>query len=115
MKKEYIEKIYNNIFKFIFIVLSVCFLTLYISNETGYFEYQQRQTVVLTDKKIKEFEEDVKKGINLDLESYLENSKKNYNNKASRTGLFLSHKIGEYTKTGIEKTFRFLNDLISDD
>ena len=53
MKKEDIEKIYNNIFKFIFIVLSVCFLTLYISNETGYFEYQQRQNVVLTDKKKK--------------------------------------------------------------
>lgn len=115
MKKEDKLKIYNTIFKFVFIILLVAFLTLYISNETGYFEYQQRQNVVLTDKKIKEFENDIKNGVNLDLESYLENTKKNYNNKASRIGLFVSKKIGEYTKGGIEKTFKFLNDLISDD
>ena len=104
-----------NLFKGIFLILLFTFTTLYIASYNGYYEYSNNKKVTLTNEKIKEFEEDVKKGINLDLESYLENSKKNYNNKASRTGLFLSHKIGEYTKTGIEKTFRFLNDLISDD
>lgn len=114
MKKIDIEKIYNNFFKFIFIILSVSFLTLYISNETGYFEYQQRQNVILTKEKIEKFENDIKNGVNLDLEAYLENTQKNYNNKASKTGLFLSNKIGEYAKDVIETTFKFLSDLIED-
>lgn len=114
MKKEDKEKIYNGIFKIAFIILSVSFITLYISNSTGYFEYHQRQNVILTDEKIKQFEEDVKNGVNLDLESYLENTKKNYNNKTSKLGLFLSNKIGEYAKKGIEIAFKFLNDFIKE-
>ena len=112
MKKEEKEKILNNFFKTIFIILVVAFITLYVSNSTGYFEYYQRQNAILTEEKIKQFEEDIKNGINLDLESYLENTKKNYNNKTSELGLFLSDKIGEYAKNGIEITFKFLNDLI---
>lgn len=114
MKKEDKIKIYNNIFKFFFIVFLVSFITLYISNETGYFEYQQRQNVILTEEKIKQFEEDVKNGVNMDLDSYLESTKKNYNNKTSRLGLFLSNKIGEYAKKGLETTFKVLNDWISE-
>lgn len=114
MKKEEKVKLYNNFFKIIFIILSVSFITLYISNSTGYFEYHQRQNVVLTDEKIKQFEEDVKNGINLDLESYLESTKKNYNNKASGFGLFLSNKIEEYAKASIEVAFEFLSELLSE-
>lgn len=114
MKKEDKEKIYIGIFKIVFLILIVSFATLYVSNSTGYFEYTQRQNVILTDEKIKQFEEDVKNGINLDLESYLESTKKNYNNKTSKFGLFISDKIGEYARKSIELTFEFLNDLIQE-
>lgn len=114
MKKEDKEKIYNNIFKALFIVFIVSFLTLYISNSTGYFEYYHRQKIILTDEKIKQFEEDIKNGVNLDLESYLESTKQNYNNKASKFGLFISNKIGKYAKSIIEKTFEILNDIFKE-
>ena len=114
MKKEDVIKLYNGLFKFIFIVLFVAFLTLYISNQTGYFEYQQRQNVILTEEKIKQFEIDVKNGVNLDIEDYLEDTKINYNNKTSKFGLFLSNKLGEYIKIGIEKTFKVLNDFVKE-
>lgn len=114
MKKEDKVKIYNNIFKIVFIIFLVSFITLYVSNSTGYFEYHQRQTAILTEEKIKQFENDIKNGINLDLEEYLESTKKNYNNKTSEFGLFLSNKIGEYAKNGIEIIFKFLNDLIQE-
>jgi len=114
MKKEEKVKIYNNFFKIVFIILSVSFITLYISNSTGYFEYHQRQKAVLTEENIKKFEEDVKNGINLDLETYLESTKKNYNNKTSSFGLFLSYKIEEYSKKWIEATFEILSELLGE-
>lgn len=114
MKKEDIIKIYNGMFKFVFIILFVAFLTLYVSNQTGYFEYQQRQNVILTEEKIKQFEIDVKNGVKLDIEKYLEDTKINYNNKTSKLGLFLSNKLGEYFKNGIEKTFKILNEFVKE-
>lgn len=108
------NKIYDEVFRIIFIVLLVCFITLYVSNETGYFDYHNRQNVVLTEQKIKEFEEDIKNGVNMDIENYLENSKINYNNNTSRFGLYLSNKLGEVVKSGIEIVVKSLNGAISD-
>ncbi|MEG0826152.1 MAG: hypothetical protein RR404_01645 [Bacilli bacterium] len=115
MKNEKKDKIYNNIFKIIFTVLLIAFITLYFSNETGYFEYGQRRKVTLTEEKIKQFEDDVKNGKNIDLEEYLKETTKNYNNKTSKLGLFLSSKIGEYVRNGIETAFNTLNELIKEE
>lgn len=108
------NKTINNILKIIFMTLFFAFLTLYISNQTGYYQHFERKKMVLTEEKIKLFEQDIKNGISLDLESYLENSKVNYNNKASSIGLFLSNKIGEYAKSSLEATFKMLSNLIED-
>lgn len=114
MKEKDIEKIYNSIIKFIFIILLIAFIALYISDKTGYYEVNERKKAVLTEEKIKQFEEDIKNGKNVDLETYLENTKVNYNNKTSRLGLFLSDKIGEYVRDGIEVAFGALNEIIKE-
>lgn len=106
------EKIYNNIFKFIFFTLLITFLALYISQATGYYEYEQHKRVVLTENKIKQFEQDVKEGKNLSIENYLEDKADNYQNKVSQTGYNISSKIGHYVRMGIRETFGFLNKLI---
>ena len=114
MKKEDKIKLYNNSFKMIFIALLITFITLYLSQATGYYEYELHKKVVLTEEKIKQFEEDVADGKNISIENYLESTSKNYSNKASTTGYYLSSNIGKYVRIGIEETFKMLNKLIED-
>ena len=48
-------------FKFTIISLLIIFLVLYISQSTGYYEFEQHRRVALTESKIKQFEQDIKK------------------------------------------------------
>lgn len=114
MKKEDRIKLYNKTFKIIFWVLLITFITLYLSQATGYYEYELHQKVVLTEEKIRQFEKDVAEGKNIDIEDYLENTNKNYSNKASSIGYYLSSTIGKYVRIGIEEALKALNKFIGE-
>lgn len=114
MKKDDKIKLANNTFKFSFIAFLIAFTTLYISQATGYYEYEQHQKAILTEEKIKQFEQDVLDGKNIDINEYLTNTDKNYQNKVSRLGLNVSNQIGDVVKTGIEGIFKFLNKMIEE-
>ncbi len=114
MKKEEKIQLIKKFFNICFIFLLLTFLGLYISQSTGYYDYEQYKKKVLTEEKIKQFEKDVKEGKNLSLENYLENHQVNYQNKISRLGQTLSYNIGKYVKYGINKTFKLLNDFLDD-
>ncbi|MDD3392120.1 MAG: hypothetical protein PHE54_01030 [Bacilli bacterium] len=114
MKTEDKIKIANNVFKFIFIALLIAFTTLYLSQATGYYEYEQYQKTVLTEEKIKQFEEDVLAGKNIDINDYIDNTDKNYQNKISRMGLNISSQIGDVVKTSLEGLFKFLSEVIEE-
>ena len=90
MKFEDKVKIYHKIFKFCFTISLVAFLTLYLSQATGYYEYEQHKTATFTSKQIKQFEKDVAEGKNIDMKKYLENSNKDYSNRMSDLGYELS-------------------------
>ena len=104
----------NNSFKFIFITLFVIFVALYISQSTGYYEYEQHQKTVLTDESIKQFEKDVKDGKNIDINNYLTDNNKNYNNKVSSMGMNVSNIIDKAIRTGLNGMMDILNKLLSD-
>ncbi|MDD2180777.1 MAG: hypothetical protein PHW32_00145 [Bacilli bacterium] len=114
MKPEDKIKLYTKIFNTSFIVLLIVFLALYLSQATGYYNYEQHKKMVLTEERIKEFEKDIKAGKDLNLENYLDNPTKNYQNKISGFGQRLSYNIGKYTKIGIKKTFGFLNKILEE-
>ena len=50
----------KNIFKLVIIMLIITFTIMYIISSTGYYEYNMQSKTILTNDKIKEFEEDVK-------------------------------------------------------
>ena len=93
MKREDKIKIYKKIFKFCFWCFFITFLTLYLSQATGYYEYQQHKKVTFTNEQIEKFEKDVIAGKNVDIESYLEDTTKSYNNKTSKLGYTISNTI----------------------
>jgi 23S rRNA G2445 N2-methylase RlmL len=77
----------------------------------GYYEYRQRQRVVLTEEKIKQFEEDIKKGKNIDVEDYVQEHE-TFEHVSKRLGSKISEVISKYTRKGIETTFKMLNNFI---
>lgn len=106
------EKIFNNILKFIFVILFLVFLTIYFSQGAGYYDFELHNKSVLTKEKMEQFEKDVAAGKDVKLENYLVDTRKNYSNKASDFGYFLSKSIGKYIKDGIENTFKMINKVV---
>lgn len=114
MKPEERVKIYNRIFKYIFFLLLMTFLTLYFSQATGYYEFKQHKKVIYTAEQIKKFESDVASGKNVRIEDYMETSNKDYRNKASDLGLTFSETIGDIVKSGIEGFFEAVGKMVEE-
>lgn len=112
MKTEDKKKLWNKIFSKIFLALLIAFLALYLSEKTGYYEYEQHKQVTLTKEKIKQFEEDVAAGKNIDIKDYTTEETINYETKISQAGLNISKNVGKIVKTGLEGTFNFLNEIM---
>lgn len=108
------KKTINQIFKYIFIAFFVCFLTLYMANVMGYYEYSNHKKMVFTEEAILKFEEDVKNGKNLDLANYLKNDTINYQNGISKVGLNISNGLGKIIKNSVESFFNTLNKLVQE-
>lgn len=114
MKTEDKKKICKKIFRFIFICLFIIYMTLYLSQATGYYEYQNREKVVLTEKQIKQFEQDVQEGKDISIENYFNKDENSYDNKTSKLGLDISKKLGNVVKKGIDEAFSLLNKLVEE-
>lgn len=114
MKTEDRVKIYNRIFKYIFWLLLVTFLTLYFSQATGYYEFKQHKKVIYTAEQIKKFEADVAAGKDVRIEDYMETTNRDYSNKTSDLGLSISETIGDIVKSGIEGFFDTINKMVQE-
>ncbi|HHW68965.1 MAG TPA: hypothetical protein GX747_01310 [Tenericutes bacterium] len=114
MKPEEKIKIITKFLKIFFWVLFISFCALYISQATGYYEYELHKKVIFTEEQIKKFENDVKNGANIDINDYLKNQNKYYQNNTSKLGLNISNFIGKNVKNGIKKTFEALSKLIEE-
>lgn len=101
----------NKFFWHVFLTLLMTFFTLYTAGKAGYYEYTNNEKKVLTEEQIKKFEEDIKEGKQIDIESYLV-VKENFQSKNKRMGLKISEFIGDYTKIGVDKIFKMLNNLV---
>lgn len=104
----------NKIFKYIFMVFFMSFLVIYFSELTGYYEYQNYKKAALTEEQIKQFEQDVASGKEVDLNKYLVVETKSYNNKLSKIASKLSDGISDIVKDGVENTFKFLSKLVEE-
>lgn len=96
----------------LFLALLVGFTAIYVSEATGYYEFEQHNKKVLTEEKIKEFEQDIKDGKNIDLNNYIENNETNYESKISKLGNQLSKNIEKTVVKGLDATFDFLNNML---
>ena len=105
------RKSLKKVFKYTFMICFITFMALYLSNLSGYSEYQNRRQVELTEKQIKRFESDVASGKKIDMEDYLKTTDRNYQNTLSRVGLKISNVAGRSIKKIVGDSFKFLSKL----
>ena len=101
-------------FMVILTILFIIFIIIYVTKETGYYEYKVHNKTILTEEAVKRFEKDVEDGKNVTINEYLENDYIDYSNNLSDLG----YNIGRITETvmnkGIKQTLRTLSKLFYD-
>jgi len=106
-------KLRTKVFRITFIILFAVYLTVYISNKYGYYEYKKHEQVTLTNEQIKKFEQDVKDGKEIDIENYVSSVNKNYQTKLSQMGLNLSNGLSSIIKKGVDGFFKYIESLVT--
>ena len=102
------------IFKFVFVLLFIIYITIYISEKSGYYEYKNYQKATLTKDQISKFENDVKNGKNVKINDYVINTNKHYQTNLSKMGNNLSNLISKIINKGIDSSFDFLIKLVDE-
>ena len=110
--KDKKNKLRTTVFRMSFIVLFAIFITIFISNKYGYYEYKKNEQVTLTQEQIDKFEDDVKNGKNIDIEDYVSNANKNYQTTLSQTGLHISNSLANIVKNGVNGFFGYIEKLV---
>ena len=87
-------------------VLFVVFMALFIANSSGYYESKIRDRVIITEEGIKEFEERVQNGEEIDITNFLDLEREDYS-------IGLSN-LGENVTSGIENVVLSGMNLITD-
>ncbi len=106
------KKILTKISKKIFLVFLIGFTAIYISDATGYYEFEQHNKKVMTEEKIKQFEKDVKNGKNIDLNDYVIEGSNTYESNISKFGEILSKEIEKNVVSGLNNMFKILNGIM---
>lgn len=105
------EKKKPNRFLQILLLLFIVFIGLYIASVSGYYESTLNNKVVLTDEAIEKFEEDVLNGEVVDVNSYILEDKKDYQNKFTEAGNKFTEMVESFVTDGIIGVFDCLKTL----
>lgn len=115
MKKEDKILLIKKFLKAIFFIFVMLYLSLFIMDQTGYYTFSLVKQKNLTEEQIKKFEEDIKAGVDIDLEEYIKTDDKSYQNNVSSLGLVISNGIGSIVNKCVNSFFGLLNDLLDED
>lgn len=102
----------KNVFILVFSILFILFISLYVTQATGYYEFSNSKKSTLTNEAIKRFEKDVREGKEVEAKNYLEEQKQ-YNNKISNTSLMISKTIEKSFNYLMGKLFKEINSAVS--
>ena len=104
----------NNLIKLITVIILLIFISSYLVASTGYYEYTMQQKTIITNEKIKEFEEDIKNNQNIDLKDYLKEEEIDYSNKFTNLVYSISDTSNKLTRKAIKYIFKKLSTLVED-
>lgn len=100
--------------KIMVVVILVVFAASYVISESGYYEYTMQQRTVITNEKIKQFEQDVKENKDMDLVEYLKKDEVNYSNSVTRFVYNISDNSNKLARKLIKAMFKKLSSLVEE-
>lgn len=101
------------VFYIILSILFIIFLIIFISTNSGYYEYKNNQKTIFTEEKIKEFENDIKEGKNIKINNYLKDDSKNYSNRLTDIGDGISDLINDSVNFILKGGFKIIEKMIN--
>ena len=104
----------KSLIKLILIIIAIAFISSYLIASSGYYEYTMQQRTIITNEKIKEFEEDIKNNENIDLKEYYSEEKIDYSNKITNFVYNISDNSNKLTKKLIKALFKKLGTMVED-
>lgn len=104
----------KNIIKLFIFTIILIFIISYLVSSTGYYEYQMQERTILTNEKIKEFEQDIKDNKNIDIEQYFISEEIDYSNKLTDLVYNISNESTKATRKIIKKIFQKLGTIIEE-
>ncbi len=94
-------------------VLFLIFISLYIALESGYYEAKAAKKTAMTQESIAKFEEDIREGHPIDLESYTYIEQKDFSNNTTDAAIFIGSKVEQFMSTGINDFFNIVKSLFT--
>lgn len=105
---------HKKLIKLLIIITIIVFISSYMIAESGYYEYTMQQRTIITNEKIKEFEEDIKNNKNIDLKEYLNKEQNDYSNKITNLVYSISDNSNKLARKVIKYIFKRLGSLVED-
>lgn len=93
--------------------LFLIFISLYIALESGYYEAKVSKKTAMTEESIKKFEEDIKNGNPIDVNSYTYEEHKDYSNNTTDAAIFIGSKVESFMSSGITEVFDIVKSLFT--
>lgn len=78
------------------------FITLYVSQNLGFYNYEMEDRKIVTEENIKQFEQDIKENKPIDINNYVESTHTHENNGIARFNNSISSMIGNVMKETIQ-------------
>ncbi len=104
----------KKLIKFIIISIIFIFAVVLVAEETGYYESKIAKTKTLTEEQIKQFEEDIKNGKDIDVKDYLKESNIDYSNKLTKNVYKTSLELEKVFDKIIKVIFKGISKTVTD-
>lgn len=104
----------KSIIKLLSILIIIAFISSYIIASSGYYEYTMQERTIITNEKIKEFEQDIKDNKEIDLKEYMSQEEIDYSNKFTTLVYNISDNSNKLAKKLIKALFKKLSYLVED-
>ncbi len=101
-------------FKYLVALVIIIYIACYYVASSGYYEYHVQEKTLLTNQKIKEFEDDVKNNREIDIKDYLTYEEVDYTSKLTDLMYGISDHGNKIARKIIKGLFKRLSYLIED-
>lgn len=94
-------------------LLFVLYLSLTIAIQTGYYEAKLSEKTTITNEAMKQFEEDIRQGKDVDIKDYVTDIEKDYSNHTTKAANFFAETVENVMTKGIDGMIQVFKTLFT--